>query len=184
MLLRSDRAWYRSELARELGVSPSSLQRILTRLAQAGVLTTREDGNRVYYQADTVSPLFPELRSLLLKTSGLVDVLRAALHDHEAQIVAAFVHGSVASGDETSASDIDLLIIGSVRRSQIANGLHVAEKSLGRELNVTLVPPDEWKAKIHSRDRFMQAVLGRPKMFVVGTEDDLGRSGRSKTSPT
>lgn len=184
MLLRPDRAWYRSELARELGVSPSSLQRILARLTVSGVLKAREDGNRLYYQADTSNPLFPELRSLLLKTSGLVAVLRAALDEYVAQIDVAFVYGSVASGDETSTSDIDFIIIGSIRRSQVAQALHVAEKSLGRELNATFFPPEEWAAKLAAMDRFTQAVLGRPKLLVVGTEDDLGRSTHPEAGGT
>jgi len=32
-----------------------------------------------YYQANTDSPVFPELRGLMLKTAGLVDVLADAI---------------------------------------------------------------------------------------------------------
>ena len=80
MLLRPEQSWYRSELARELELPASSLQRPLAALAGAGVIRElHRKGNRIYYQADTEHPLFPELRSMIAKTSGLVDVLKEAL---------------------------------------------------------------------------------------------------------
>jgi DNA-binding transcriptional ArsR family regulator len=81
VLLQPERQWYRSELARTLGLPASSLQRPIAALAKADILRTRKDGNRLYYQANVESPIFPELRGLLAKTSGLVDVLKAALED-------------------------------------------------------------------------------------------------------
>lgn len=70
MLMRPSREWYRSELARELGVSPSSLQRPLAGLIQTGVVVARPDGNRLYYAVDAGHPILPELKGLLAKTSG------------------------------------------------------------------------------------------------------------------
>jgi len=98
LLLEPDRIWYRSELAREMGLAPSSLQRPLARLVNSSVLKARKSGNRVYYQADIQCPVFPELRGLLAKTSGLVTVLHDALQKVPDRIEVAFVHGSLAKG--------------------------------------------------------------------------------------
>src|SRR5258708_26287409 len=73
------KSWYVSELARRLGVPSSSLQRELRDLTEAGILKSHRQGRMGYYQANADSPLFPDLRGLLLKTAGLVDVLRDAL---------------------------------------------------------------------------------------------------------
>jgi DNA-binding transcriptional ArsR family regulator len=62
-----------------MGVPSSSLQRELKDLTSAGILKTQRQGRMVYYQANTESPVFPDLRGLLLKTAGLVDVLAGAL---------------------------------------------------------------------------------------------------------
>ena len=175
-LLRPERAWYRSELARELGVPVSSLQRPLAGLVHAGALKSRQDGNRVYYQADTESPLFPELRGLLAKSSGLVDVLRDVLRPLGRRIKIAFIYGSVASGTETSASDIDLLVVGDTGIAELALPLRDASRTLGQEVNPKVYSEAEFEKKLASKNRFLFAILDKPKLFVVGKESDLGKT--------
>src|SRR5271170_1459860 len=77
--VQPEKAWYASELARRLGVPSSSLQRELQDLSDASILKTPRQGRMVYYQANADSPLFSDLRGLLLKTAGLADVLADAL---------------------------------------------------------------------------------------------------------
>src|SRR5581483_10124895 len=104
-LLQSDRAWYLLELARHIRVQPSSLQRELKQLAAAGILERRQNGNRVYFQADKSCPIFPELAQIVFKTVGFVDALRSALQPQREAIELAFVYGSVAASAEGSTSD-------------------------------------------------------------------------------
>jgi DNA-binding transcriptional ArsR family regulator len=68
-LLQPEKAWYVSELARRMGVPPSSLQRELRDLAEAGILKTHRQGRMSYYQANVESPLFPDLRGRPAKPS-------------------------------------------------------------------------------------------------------------------
>ncbi len=97
-----------------MGVPSSSLQRELHDLSEVGILKTHRQGRMVYYQANTDSPVFPDLRGLLLKTAGLVDVLAQALKPVAAKVQTAFVYGSIAAGNEQSDSDIDLMVVGQV----------------------------------------------------------------------
>src|SRR5579863_4454881 len=106
-LVQPEKAWYVSELARRMGVPASSLQRELRDLSEVGILKIHRQGRMVYYQANTDSPVFPDLRGLLLKTAGLVDVLAHALKPLARKLPVAFVYGSIASGGEKSDSDID-----------------------------------------------------------------------------
>src|SRR5471030_1422977 len=91
-LVQPEKAWYASELARRMGVPSSSLQRELHDLSEAGILKSHRQGNMVYYQANADSPVFPDLRGLLLKTAGLVDVLADTLKPIAAKLQAAFVY--------------------------------------------------------------------------------------------
>jgi len=81
-------------------------------LTEAGILKRRQNGNRVYFQADTTCPVFSELAQILFKTVGLVEILRKALEPLHDQIHVAFVYGSIAASAERSISDIDLMVIG------------------------------------------------------------------------
>jgi predicted nucleotidyltransferase/DNA-binding HxlR family transcriptional regulator len=173
LLLHSQRSWYLHELAAHLRVRPSSLQRELSRLTDAGILTRRSHGNRVFYQVDESCPLVVDLRSLLAKTVGLVDVLRAALGPFQASIEYAFVYGSLARGEETSTSDIDLLIIGQLGLADVAPALRQAEKQLGRSVNPSVYTLSEFTQKMRANNHFLITVWGEKKLAVQGDLDEL-----------
>jgi DNA-binding transcriptional ArsR family regulator len=176
MLVRPEKAWYVSELARRMGVPSSSLQRELQDLTEAGILKTHRQGRMAYYQANTDSPLFPELRGLFLKTAGLVDVLADALEPLNEKLRIAFVYGSIASGDEQSDSDIDLMVLGTISPLELALPLRKARELLGREINPTIYSPAEFDIKRRAQDHFLTHVLDKPKLFVLGNQNDLAET--------
>jgi predicted nucleotidyltransferase len=171
--MHPDRWWYLSDLAKHLEVSPSSLQREIALLSTAGILLRRRDGNRVYFQADTACPLLPELQGLLLKTVGLVDVLREELEPATGRITWAFVYGSVARGEELNSSDVDLMIIGDVGLAAVAMPLQRAEGRLLRPVNTTVYTRTEVVGKLVAGHPFLREVLRGDKLFVMGRDDDL-----------
>src|SRR5437870_5744088 len=108
-LLQPERSWYLTDLARFVGTQPSSLQRELANLVTAGILKANRQGRMVYFRADSECPIYPDLRGLLLKTAGLLEVLRDCLRPLAARIHCCFVYGSIARSEEDSRSDVDLL---------------------------------------------------------------------------
>ena len=180
-LLHPERQWYLSDLARHLRVPPSSLQRELASLTAAGILKNRRQGRMIYFQADPNSPVYPDLRGLLLKTSGLADLLRAALERHADRIHCAFVYGSIAQGREGSLSDIDLIIVGDVSLSALAVELRHASAQLGREINPKFYRRTELATRLAAHDHFLGSVLTKRKLFVVGNADDLEKAAGRET---
>ena len=174
--VQPEKAWYASELARRLGVPSSSLQRDLRDLTKAGLLKNHRQGRMAYYQANSDSPVFPDLRGLLLKTAGLVDVLLDDLRPLAAKLRIAFVYGSIASGQEQSDSDIDLMVVGRVSPAELALPLRHARELLGREINPTVYSPAEFDKKRAAKDHFLTNVLAKPRLFVIGGKDDLGKA--------
>ena len=174
-LVQPEKAWYVSELARRMGVPSSSLQRELHDLSAVGILKTHRQGHMVYYQANRDSPVFADLRGLLLKTAGLVDVLAEALKPLAARLRTAFVYGSIAAGSEQSDSDIDLMIVGQVSPTELALPLRRARELLGREINPTVYTPAEFDKKQAANDPFLKQVLDKPKLIVLGNKDELGK---------
>ena len=152
LLGQPEKTWYVSELARHMGVPSSSLQRELQNLTQVGILKTHRQGRMAYYQANKESPVFAELRGLLLKTVGLVDVLADALKPLAAKLTLVFVYGSIASGTEQSDSDIDLMVVGKVAPAELALPLRRARELLGRTVNPTVYTPAEFDKKRAAKD--------------------------------
>jgi uncharacterized protein len=173
ILLEREEPWYLRDLAKRLNRTPSTLQRPLEALVRAGVIKKWTDGNRAYFAADIQCPFLSDLRGLLAKTVGLVDVVREALRLHAKLIQLAFVYGSVARGDQRSESDVDLLVIGNVTLSDLSPALSRVEDRLYRPVNATVFSLREYRAKLESNNHFLQSVLAREKMFVIGARDEL-----------
>lgn len=132
----------------------------------------------VYYQANSQSPLFAELRGLMLKTAGLVEILAAALQPLLPKIRLAFVYGSMATGQERSESDIDLMVVGEISPQEIALPLRRARELLGREINPTVYSSAEFAKKRAARDHFVSDVLTKPRLLVSGNENELEKATR------
>jgi predicted nucleotidyltransferase len=173
LFLANPRAHLR-ELARRTGIGPGPLQHELARLVEAELVTRSKDGNRVIYEANTAHPVYPELRGLVLKISGLAEQLHAALAGLGAGIDLALVFGSLAKGTVHAKSDIDLLVVGSVKLEALLSSLEPMEQRLGREISVRLFTKAEFKKRRTAGDRFLAGILAGPTLSVIGSIDDVG----------
>jgi uncharacterized protein len=172
-LVQPDRWWFMTELAQHLGVTPSSLQRELESLVASGFLLRRQDGRRVYFKAHTGSPVFPELRGLVEKTVGIIPELRAAMKKFGRRIELAFLYGSFARGEEHAGSDIDLMVVGTLRQIDLLPVLRTLESRLHREVNVTLFSAEEFRGKLASADHFLSYVLEAKTIPLKGSLNEL-----------
>ena len=164
------------EMARQAGLSLGTVRQDLQKLGKLDLVKTRRDGNRLYYRANTDHPLYPEIRKLVLKTSGLVEIFKKVL-DREG-IHVAFIFGSLASNKEKAASDVDLMVIGAVGLRRLSSWLAGASDQIGREINPHTMSVEEFRRRKQKGDHFLSHVLASPKLFIVGKEHDLESMGR------
>jgi len=177
LLLHPEQRYYLREIARLTGTVPGTLKRELTKLESTGVLTVEKVGNQSHYAANRDCPIFEELAGILRKTSGLVDVLADGLMPLTAGIEVAFVFGSMASGKARTGSDIDLMVIGEVDFGELVANLHPLQQTLGREINPKLYTRAEWQQLVREQSAFVRDVLGKPRLFVIGNEQNLSEMG-------
>jgi predicted nucleotidyltransferase len=131
-------------------------------------------GNQKHYKANTAAPVFKELRGLVLKTSGLVDVLRSFLAPLAGQIDAAFVYGSIPKRQDTASSDVDLMVISdSLGYSDLFPVMEDAGARLGRKVNPTIYTRAELAKRIKQKNAFATRILTQEKLWVIGNEETL-----------
>ena len=171
--LQPDHWWFMAELARHMGVTPSSLQRELESLVSSGLLLRRYDGGRTYFKANVESPLFPDLKGLMEKTAGVIPALQATLKKFGDRIELAFLYGSIARGEERPGSDVDLMIVGTLRQIDLLPALRRLETRFRREVNVTLYAPEEFLGKLATRDHFLSGVLKGKTIPLKGALHEL-----------
>jgi predicted nucleotidyltransferase len=168
------RSFYATELIGLVGAGSGAVQRELARLEQSGLVTVRRIGSQKHYQANAASPLFPELTSIARKTVALAEPLRAALKPLESHIDAAFVYGSVAKRTDTASSDIDLLVVSDgLTYAELFGALEKLGTRLGRAINPTVYSREEMAKRKREGHAFVTRVLRQPKVWIIGTEDDL-----------
>jgi uncharacterized protein len=171
----TDQSFYLRQLIRATGSGNGALQRELRHLTSLGLITRKVRGNQVLYQANSRSPIFSEMKSLIAKTVGIHDTIRSALAQLSEEIPVAFVYGSVARQQESSNSDVDLMVLGSVPFVDLVSALRPAQKALDREINPTVFPVSEFRSKLAAGNHFLRAVMKDKKLFVLGSENELAK---------
>jgi predicted nucleotidyltransferase len=170
-----ERRFQSAELIRLAGSGTGAAHRLLVRLEASGLVTTERVGNQKHYQANPNSPVFAELAGLVRKTVGLVVPLQAALAPLARRIAAAFVYGSIAKGTDTAKSDVDLMVVADkLDYSDVFAALKDAELALARPVNPNLMTRAEWRRKRAQADSFAARIATQPKLFVLGSDDELG----------
>ncbi|WP_211343361.1 nucleotidyltransferase domain-containing protein [Lampropedia puyangensis] len=163
------RSFYGAEVIAMTGGGSGAIQRELTRLSEAGLLTIEQRGHQKHYQANAASPIYQELCSLVQKTMSLADPLRMALVPWQDQLQAAFVYGSVAKGEDTASSDIDLMLLADdLTYGDVFEALEPLSAQWGRTINPSIYTPTDWRDRLAQHDAFASKVWAQPKIWVLG----------------
>lgn len=133
-----------SELARRAGTSLGGAHKEVERLESAGLVRSTTVGRNRLIESNSSSPVYTELRGLLLKTLGPEPLLRTALADVNG-IEDAFIYGSWADPAEKAPADIDVLVVGDPDVGEVYDAVSAVEAEVGRPVNVTVRSPTEWE---------------------------------------
>ena len=149
-----------------------AVQRELARLAQSKLVIVTKVGNQKHFQANKDSPLFDELCSIINKTVGLQEPVRAALDALGSKISLALIYGSIAKQSDTATSDVDLLLVSDqLTLEEIYSTLAPVEKLLDRSVNPTLYTRIEFDQRRKTKNAFVSRVLNGPTMVLIGSVD-------------
>ena len=81
---------------------------------------------------------------------------------------------SIAKGDDTAASDIDLMVIGDrLTYPDLFAALEEASTQLGRKVAPTIYSSKELAKRVKQDNAFVTRVLAQPKVWLIGDERDL-----------
>jgi uncharacterized protein len=176
----ADEWFHLRQIARESGTSPGTAHRELGTLVELGLVLRDPSQVSVRFKANTDAAVFPELKSLLAKTSGARELLRGCLTGLDDKVRVAFIYGSVARTEERAGSDIDVMIVGTVSLTDVLKVLRPAVAALRRELNPTVYSLQEFARKSSQGHSFIRRVLGEPKIFLIGDAHELGQLGQDR----
>lgn len=164
------------ELEREAGCTIGPIQTELKRLRDLELVLSRRSGNRLYHRANPDHPLYPDICSMVLKTTGFIANLVDLFKSRE-DITVAFIFGSIANGKQRATSDLDLMILGDISLRDLSGQLAELRRTLGREINPHVMTVMEFVDRRRTGEHFISTVLAAPKVFVKGSTDDIAKLG-------
>jgi len=165
-------ALHMREIERRSGMTIGTIQQELKKLVRLNLIKERKDGNRLYYDANKENPLYPEIRNMVLKTVGLLQIFKEALAK-EPSIEIAFIFGSVAQQNEKDKSDVDLMVIGDLGMRRLTGLLSGISARISREINSHVFTKKEFLKRKIGEDHFLNQILESPKMYIIGNEHEL-----------
>lgn len=166
------RSFYLNELLRLTKLGSASLQQELKRLTDAGILISERTGNLRMFRANPDSTVFAELVSLTRKTVGMEALLRQALQPMNDKLNGVWIYGSVAKQTDTSASDVDVMLVGNdLTLGEVLQCLEPVERELGRVVNPTCYTVQEFERRKADPDSFVSKILQQPRLILKEWHD-------------
>ena len=166
-LFRHPDGVYLRELERITGINARHLLRELHGLRDAGIIAPTKVGNVVLYKFDPECPIYEDLQSIVLKTVGLVDVIREMLEPFSDKIQMAYIYGSHAKGGQRADSDVDLMIVGTVTRRDISSATRRVGDLLRREINTTIYTATEYENALQDANSFVAKVHAGSRIDLI-----------------
>lgn len=160
------KSFYLREIGRFLAKEPGIFQKDINKLSESGVLESRTESGRRYFNLNKNYPLHQELKSIFFKTVGLKGKLELELKKIKG-IKEAFIYGSFAKGAENIGSDVDVFVIGSIDEDELIDALLKLEKFFIREINYTLMTEREYGKKVKEKNSFLDNILHQKRIKLI-----------------
>lgn len=170
----SDKEYYLREIAKILGREPGYFQGYLNSLVEDGILVDEKVANLRYFKLNKNHPLYEELKKIISKTLGIENKLKMLTEQFDG-IKYSFIFGSIAKNQESSGSDIDVMLIGEIDEDLLISKIDVLEEELKREINYHIYTEKDFKEKLKNNNDFLTKILEEPKIILKGSLDEFTR---------
>ena len=163
-MLNPDEEFFIRELTRRLDEQINSIRRELDNLKKMGLLKSRMKNRKKFYVVNTAFPIFPELRSIIMKLTDQNEKIVKAILDM-GKIEFLLLSGFFIHKD----SEVDLLIVGDIHKEQLQAFLE-KEVNSDRPIRFTVMNKSDFLYRIKCNDRFVKAMVMDSENLVAHNE--------------
>jgi len=159
-------------LVRILNEEINAVRRELLNLQEAGVLKSQKDGNKLVYKLNKDCPILWELRSMFFKESKIgTTILKQTGAVEGIQVIV--LTDSFLKNEYNNPTDLDLLIIGTMKIKDISNAIAQVEKELGKEIRFSAITKEDFDFARKKKEPFLMNILENDKIILFGQISDL-----------
>lgn len=139
--LNSATSSYLRDLEQEFGDSTNGIRLELNRFEEAGMLVSRVEGNKKIFKANTKHPLFSDIHNILLKMTGIDQVIDKVL-SQIGGLEQAWLVGDFARGRDSKI--IELVLVGAdIIVATLDEYVAKAESLINRQISYTIFPIEQ-----------------------------------------
>lgn len=171
-LSNPDQSYHVREIVRRVSEEINAVRRELARLEKINFLISEWRANRRLYSARKDFLFYPELLSIINKTSGLGGAILEN-KNKLGKVKYAMLSGSFVRGKPFNQMDVDLIIVGTIVLPELGILVRAEETRRDREINFTPMTEEEFNFRKHRRDPFLMNILSKPRVMLIGDEEEM-----------
>lgn len=164
LLTNPKSSYFVRELTRKIGERINSVRRELGNLERIGLLFVEEKGQKKYYKANINHILFPELKSLILKSQLTLERNLARSLKGIGQISYLALTGIFTSAKD---SQTDVLIVGKVNRQKLKRLIARFRKDFNHRIRYTVMSKKEFEYRNNMTDRFIYNIMENKLIVII-----------------
>jgi hypothetical protein len=171
------RPYYVREITRKIEEQINSVRRELSNLLAIGIIRSDNANNKLYYEINQKYQYYAPLRAIFTNVAQDQTELKETREDDEVakqmratgNVSLAFLTGSFVRDNSTGT---DLFVMGDVNRAKVAKLVSELEQEQGKEINYTVMTPEDFDYRHSLNDRFLMSVLEAKKIVLI---DETGK---------
>ena len=141
LFLNPNTTAYLRGMAEEFNESTNAIRLELNRFEDAGMLVSKNEGNKKVYKANEGHPLFKDINNIVLKYLGIDSIIENVIK-RAGNLHKVYLTGDYAIGKDSGI--IDLLFVGEIDKSYLTNLISKAESLIGKKVRYLTYDRQEW----------------------------------------
>ena len=172
------RAFYVREITRKIDEQVNSVRRELANMLSVGIIKSENADNKLYYEVNQDYAHFEPLRQIFVAAaakSKAIDEVEA-VSDWSVRLKPlgdvrlALLSGQLVRGSD---AEVDVLLVGSINKTQAKKFVKELEEEEGRSLNYVVMEYQDFYYRLSIKDRFVMSILQTKHTVIADTEQVL-----------
>lgn len=173
------RAFYVREITRKIDEQINSVRRELANMLNIGIIKSENSNNKLYYEVNQEYIHYEPLRQMFVTAAPASKVLKEveAASDWTSRLKplgdvrVVVLSGGLVHGSD---SEVDILLVGSLNKTQAKKFVKELEEEEGRTLNYVIMEYQDFYYRLSIKDRFVMSVINTKHTVIADTEQVLG----------
>jgi hypothetical protein len=174
-----NRAFYVREITRKIDEQINSVRRELANMLSIGIIQSDSSNNRLYYEVNQAYTHYEPLKAIFGDGSSTTVAAETPSSDWSKRLKPigdvrlALLAGSLVRGSRT---ELDIVLVGSLNKTQTKKFIKEMEDEEGRSLNYTIMTYEDFYYRLSIKDRFITDIINGKFTLLQDTEHILSEA--------